>query len=120
MKCSKFFTVSVFTLFLGLIPSQVLADQFCTGYVATVAVSADGKLGVSLKDNKLPFVYLCNLHSDYQGSTPDSCKSMHSTLLSAYAMDKEVNITFSPSNSASCSDFPSWSYVNNLNWVYFK
>lgn len=98
----------------------MLADQFCTGHVATVAVSSDGKLAVALKDNNLPFVYLCNVHINYQNSTPDSCKLIHSTLLAAYAMDKEVHITFNPSNSVRCSDIPSWSYVNNLNWVYFK
>ncbi len=109
-------------LFVALILSitAYAGDQFCSGEISTVAINRDGRLGVALKDNKMPFVYICNLKSQFEDISTDSCKAMHANLLAGYMGNKEMHITFSPHHAKPCHEFSHWKYISNVNWVYFK
>ena len=106
-------------LLIGLILSfNSLADSFCTGKLSVVSIGRGGTVLIK-GPGGLPYVYLCNTESKQNGVEPSACKTMYSTLLTAKAQDKPVDITFNPSIS-SCSGLTGWRYAANINWVMLK
>ena len=75
---------------LGLLfaSSSVLADIQCRGTVKDVLVYANGQVNVytSYRNN---YTVMCNLKNDI-GVSPQACKGMLSTLLTAQSIGKTI------------------------------
>ena len=95
-----------------------IADTSCTGKISALSIGRSGTVLIQ-GPGGLPYTYLCNTENKYNNVETSACAAIYSTLLSAHAQDKEVNITFNPSIS-SCSDVKSWGAATNFNWVIVK
>ncbi|RYV04101.1 hypothetical protein SOPP22_01485 [Shewanella sp. OPT22] len=91
------------------------ADFYCKGKISGLGL---GKSGVVLVSGPggLPYTYLCSLNEKINGVEVEACKGVYSTLLTAKAQDKSVNITFNPSID-SCKNVKSWGLATHFNWV---
>lgn len=49
---------------------------------------------------------VCDIENTYGGVTPNACKGMYSTALTALALNKKIGINLG--NYAACTDVPSW------------
>lgn len=98
----------------------VFADApHCQGKIGDLGVVRSGTVYVN-GPSGLPSVYLCNLATAQNNVDPEACKAMYSTLLAAKAADRNVDITFLPALTNACSEFSSWTYAPNVNWVILK
>ena len=108
-----------YILFIGLSLSfNSIADSSCTGKLSVLSIGRGGTVLIK-GPGGLPYVYLCNTEIKSNEVEPSACRAMYSTLLSAHAQDKEVDITFNPSIS-SCADLKNWGTAANLNWIMVK
>jgi len=106
----------VVTLFVYL--QSASADTTCRGEIEFVGLDNGGV--VLLKGpGGLPYVYVCNLNEQANNVKPETCRGIYSTLLSAEAQNKSVDITFLPT-IGSCEDVTEWAYAANLHWVILR
>lgn len=105
--------VLIISLFFGV---AAFADMHCTGSIMALGVNRSGLMYVN-GPGGLPSVYICNLFSEENGVKPDACKAMYAELLTAYSAGAAVHVTFLPAPSYGCSEFSSWSYAPNINWI---
>ena len=92
-----------------------IADSSCLGKISALSIGRGGTVLVQ-GPGGLPSVYLCNTEYKYNNVEASACNAIYSTLLSAHAQNKEVNITFNPS-IPSCSGVKSWAVATNFNWI---
>ena len=92
-----------------------VADSSCTGKISALSIGRTGMVLIK-GPGGLPYTYLCNTENKYNNVETSACTAIYSTLLSAHAQDKEVNITFNPS-IPNCSGVQSWGAATNFNWI---
>ncbi|MES1192623.1 MAG: hypothetical protein ABUS47_16300 [Steroidobacter sp.] len=110
----------IVTCTILLIATPAFADSpSCIGKIGDLGVVRSGTVYVN-GPGGLPSVYICNLATTQNNVDPEACKAMYSTLLAAKAADKNVDITFLPALTNTCSEFSGWTYAPNVNWVVIK
>ncbi|WP_114786525.1 hypothetical protein [Vibrio tetraodonis] len=89
---------------LGLLfaSSSVSAAYDCTGTVNHVLVYADGSVNLHATYRNA-YTYVCNLKNDWKGVSPQACKGMLSTLLTAQSTGKTINTYY---KSYTCETLP--------------
>ncbi|WP_341664792.1 hypothetical protein [Vibrio sp.] len=89
---------------LGLLfaSSSVSANYDCTGTVNHVLVYADGSVNLHATYRN-GYTYVCNLKNDWKGVSPQACKGMLSTLLTAQSTGKTINTYY---KSYTCETLP--------------
>lgn len=89
---------------LGLLfaSSSVSAGYGCQGTVKNVLVYADGQVNVHTSYRN-DYTVMCNLKNDWKGVSPQACKGMLSTLLTAQSTGKKIATYYT---SHTCSTLP--------------
>jgi hypothetical protein len=61
---------------------------------------------------------LCNLRgTSPQGITPETCKVMYTTLMTAALTGKQVKISTKSAPYASCGAYPEWQWLPDFYWM---
>jgi hypothetical protein len=114
-------TVRIFTFFILTICliGNVNADSFsCKGTVERFGSHSVNSIYLKLSSMNT-MVKICDLGSDTGASykvTPEQCKIIYSTLLTAYAMNEVININFDNVGEATnCSSFSDWQLATARN-----
>lgn len=96
--------------------SQVLAVYTCGGYVE--GVSIDPKHGAVFveKLGVLEWQKLCLVTVEHNGISPESCKLIYSTLLTAQIAKKSVTLWFNDGKDCSSVSHPPWSSLSG--WYF--
>lgn len=121
-------TYAAKTLFLILLPMlfsiHVKATDAinCNGTISTLGVHGTDRVMLKLSGMNA-LVQICNLNQTMGFTWPisaEQCKVAYSTLLTAYSMNKFINVYFdNVQNGTSCSTFVGWE-VATLRWVYLS
>lgn len=93
-------------LFTVNVNSAEFPENACVGKVTHVGLYADGKLSVS---NGYGVHYLCNVNNEFNGVSPDVCKSWYSIALAAHASNKDLAQFYPFSSGQSCASLGNWS-----------
>ena len=97
------------TILLSLLcMSTAHANYWCTGKVTGLAISKTGLVTVSGIQG-LNAAVLCVIGSTANGVSPELCRTIYATLLTAYLTDKPV--TFAYDDALTCSSHPSWAWL---------
>ncbi len=101
------------------IQSRATDGIHCNGMIKSVGVHGTDRVMLQLSGMNT-IVQICHLNQT-MGSiypiTPEQCKVAYSTLLTAYAIGKSVNVHFdNVQTGISCSTFVSWE-VATARWV---
>ena len=103
------FALTLVLLIFSIYATSANAAIVCTGKLKRVAMSPGGTVQV---DYGYGVHYLCRFTESYGGFSPDTCKAMYSTLLTAFAAKHEVSFYFDSNGYASCADLPNWSALS--------
>jgi hypothetical protein len=110
MKVSSLLTILVASAFAA----NANAAVFCQGTINRVGVNPLGVVNVYAPALATDFVYICQIGDHTNGVSPEACKSILATLLSAKAQEKEVRWAFN--DSTACGQRPTWSWLQNWYW----
>lgn len=99
----KFFIIISLSL---LISQSAFATYTCTGKVKGTTVHPNGTIYVEGIGTGLRWVTLCSLKVDYGSVSPEACKAIHATLLTAQTADKSVTLWFN--DSLTCTTHTAW------------
>jgi hypothetical protein len=112
-------------ILLGLTCTQsVLATDgiSCTGTVVTVGVHGTNRVMLSLSGMNT-IVQICDLGQTVgttYPNTPDQCKAVYATLVSAYLTGQTMNVWFdNVQTGTNCTNFASWELAV-ARWVYLS
>lgn len=110
--------IRIVLICLLLLPLTAVADSYCSGKVNSVGMGRSGTLYLS-GPGGLRAVYICSVKTETNNVSTEACKVMYSTLLTAQAQDKSVDVTFNP-GIESCGGLQSWKWATNVNWIFLK
>ena len=88
--------------------STAQANYWCTGKVTGISVSKTGSVFVST-DQGFSSVAVCTIGTTGNGVSPELCRNIYATLLTAYLTDKSV--TFAFDDALTCSNHPAWGWL---------
>ena len=88
----------------------------CSGKVKGVSIEA--KTGDVLVESIGPLSWprLCKVDSEYDGISPEACRIVYSTLLTAQSTGKDVTLWFNDSKDCSAASHPSWQWLTG--WYF--
>jgi hypothetical protein len=89
------------------------AAYFCTGTVTSVAVATNGTVTVTGIQG-LESAALCNITGTANSITPELCRTIYATLLTAKLTNRPV--TFAYNDALSCSTHPAWGVLTG--WYF--
>lgn len=95
----------IITLGLLFASSSVSANYFqCIGTVKNVLVYAEGYVIIDTSYRN-EYTQVCNLKNDWKGVSPEACKGMLSTLLTAQSTGRNIMTYY---NQYTCETLPSY------------
>lgn len=101
------------------VPSHATDGIHCSGVIKTVGVHGTDRVMLQLSGMNT-IVQICHLNQTMGSTYPitsEQCRAAYSTLLTAYAMGKSVNVHFdNVQTGISCSTFVSWERAT-ARWV---
>ena len=104
----------IFLLMVLAFSSQSYAYD-CVGKVNNVVLNGAGIVTVSF--GNINWVYLCSVSSQYNGVTPEACKSMLSVIIAAKMGDKNIQMWFDDkSNDCTNTSHPAWAELKS--WYF--
>jgi hypothetical protein len=109
--------LTLVSLFLaGIATAQANTTYTCTGNVKGVSINP--KNGDLLAESIGPLVWpkLCNLETELSGVSPETCKVIYSTLLTAQTANKKVTLWFNDSKDCSIDSHPAWKILTG--WYF--
>ena len=77
----------------------------CSGPVTGLTTSPVG-LVVAESMGGVSWAYVCQLGTNYNGVTPEACKAIHATLLTAQLTGKQVTLWFT--DGGNCASHQAW------------
>jgi hypothetical protein len=89
------------------------ANYFCTGTVTSVAVQPNGTVMVTGIQG-LDSAALCNISTTANNISPDLCRTIYATLLTAKLTNRPV--TFAYDDALTCSTHPAWATLTG--WYF--
>jgi hypothetical protein len=95
-------------LFMILVSQPVLlqAQSYtCSGPVSGVTLSPTGLVAAETVAG-INWPYICQMGANYNGVTPEGCKAIYATLMTAQLTQKDVMFWFS--DNATCNTHPQW------------
>ena len=92
--------------------SNVIAYS-CVGGVNGVHVDESGYISASSVAG-MSWVYFCSVSETYNGVTPQTCKVIYASLLSAQLANKNVRLWFY--DTGNCSTHPAWQQLTGWYW----
>ena len=109
--------VVLLTMVLAAMPA--FANTYvCQGTVTNLAVYSAGYVTLSLTGTPgMSSVTVCSTNANFNGWTPDGCKAVYSTLLSAKSRGLQVAIEFN--DSLSCTTQPVGAGLANSNYAVY-
>lgn len=97
----------ILSIFMLLSFSQnAFAAYTCSGNVKGTTVHPNGTIYVEGIGGGLRWVVLCSLKTDYGTISPEACKGVHATLLTAQTTNKQVVFWFN--DELTCTTHPAW------------
>jgi len=101
---------------LTLFSINSYANYTCVGNVN--GLSIDPKSGDVLVDQigTLSWPRLCSIKTEQNGVSPDTCKVVYSTLLSAQMADKQVRLWFNDGKDCSLDSHTEWQFLTG--WYF--
>jgi len=95
-------------LIAGVASAQAKANYTCAGNVKGVSINP--KNGDLLAESIGPLVWpkLCNLETEMSNVSPETCKIIYSTLLTAQTANKKVTLWFNDGKDCTTSSHPPW------------
>lgn len=102
------------TSILLLACSPAFANYTCQGKINQLSVDPSGNVVIGSTGAGLSWAYLCNVSAAGNNVTPESCRGVLSTLLTAYA--SASNVVFWFNDSLTCTTHPPWSYLTG--WYF--
>lgn len=107
----KIFLFCLLTLFT----SSVYASYSCAGTVrGTTVHPTNGTIYVESIGADIRWPIICSLVSDYGGVSPETCKSIHATLLTAQTTGKKVRFWFN--DDGDCTTHRAWGQLTG--WYF--
>jgi len=99
---------------LVLASSPAFANYSCQGKIHQLSVDPGGNVVVGAVGSGLSWVYLCNVSTTANSITPESCRGVLTTLLTASASGSDVVFWFN--DSLTCTTHPSWAQLTG--WYF--
>lgn len=99
---------------LMLLAVPAFANYSCRGTVNGVTVAPDGTVVLGSSSMGLVWVYLCNINTNANGVSPESCKGMLGVLLSAQTTGRQVEMWFN--DNLTCTTHPRWAFLTG--WYF--
>ncbi len=91
----------------------------CIGKVETVDVQPNGHIAASITgvggSNKI-----CSVSGQRYDFTPEACKAIYSSLLSAFASSKNVKLYFSDGSNDNNCNMGNWNDLSSLGLYYLR
>lgn len=113
--------IPIVSLFIGLLGfgGTAFANSFsCKGTVEVFGIHSTNSVFLRLSSMSV-LVKVCDLEAEAGTSyrvTPEQCKVIYSTLLTAYAMGEVLDINFdNVGEAANCSSFTAWQLATARN-----
>lgn len=86
------------------------ANYFCSGTITDVSLTPSGSVFFNSDSNLgLQWQAVCTLGTTQNGVSPDACKAIYATLLTAKTSGKTVEFGFS--DALSCTGHPAWTLL---------
>lgn len=97
---------------LAILSAPVLSTTICDGMVARVQLTREGNVEVisSQLYGNSDGRTVCNIHAEWKGVKPESCRGWYSLMLSSVAMKSKIRVQYSAGQT--CAGQPSWSAAN--------
>lgn len=94
--------------------TQAQANYSCSGTVAGVTVSPDGSVNAQVAAGTINWNTFCQLGVAFNGVSPDACKGILVTLMTAQVTGRSVVIWFN--DGLTCTTHPVWTSLSGWYW----
>ena len=97
-----------FIVLISLFSFQAFATYTCAGKVKGLTISPQS--GQLLAETLATFTWpgICSINTDFNGISPEVCRVIYSTLLTAQTTDKTVTFWFNDNLDCSTNSHPAW------------
>lgn len=103
------------TLAAGLLLGSRLAGAYqCVGLVGGTQIAPTGVVSAEYIAG-MNWVYLCSVTTTTNGITPDTCKTIYATLLTAETQSRPVMLWFNDDPNT-CASHPAWAWLTGWYW----
>jgi len=103
----KYLASFLFLISFSLSPN-VYATYSCSGVVKGVTIAPTGQVFAE-SIGSISWPRMCSVSETFNGVSPEACRAVFSTLLTAQATGKEVSLSFDDdAGGGTCTSHPAW------------
>ena len=113
MVTMRIVALQIILLIFSVQSSLAQANYTCAGPVTGLAISPAGLVTAESMAG-FSWVYVCQLGTDYNSVTPEACKAIYATFLTAQLTGKQVMLWFA--DGGNCTGHPSWAALQG--WYF--